>query len=547
MRGFMVALLTSSVTMSALALVYMAITPLLAKRYSVKGRYYTWLVVAMGLIIPYRPQWGNVILRVGVPVGAAAPFDQIVHAIGGGWIGNTPPAMLPLPAEGAALPPVLPGIPWWQAAAMVWFAGMAAFLAYYVIKHCRFAKMAGRWSEKVTDEQPLALLRSLKAEMGISRPVSLYQCSSIGSPMMIGIFSPRILLPDAGLAQDELRFVLRHELIHYARKDLIYKCLVLAAAAIHWFNPIVYLMAREIEIQCELSCDAETVRRSDAGVRQQYSETIIGMVKYRARLKTAISTNFCGGNRGMKKRILSIMDMGRKRTGIAIFCVMLMVTMGTGFASCSENDNPANSPGSEETAALSGPSVTVGAIIPFGGADWRVLEIREGKALVVSEKLLLKGAYHSENVAVTWGECDMRQYLNGPFYDCVFSAEEKARIVDAKVENNDNPWYGTAGGNDTIDKVFLLSLEEVLRYYGNSGELENREGGESIKNVGRIAVTQEGKAAWWWLRTPGIFYYGCGTNHSCFVCVTSTGSLSVYGEYVYSEFGGIRPALWLQL
>jgi len=130
---------------------------------------------------------------------------------------------------------------------------------------------------------------------------------------MIGFVNPRILLPKSDIEEDELRFILRHELVHYKRKDLWYKCLVLIATAIHWFNPIVYLMAEAIDILCEMSCDAEVIRSTDADTRQHYSETIIGVVKYQSKMKTALSTNFYGGKKGMKNRIFSIMDTGKKR------------------------------------------------------------------------------------------------------------------------------------------------------------------------------------------------------------------------------------------
>jgi len=162
--------------------------------------------------------------------------------------------------------------------------------------------------------------------------------------MMIGFVNPQILLPKADFTQDELRFILKHELIHYKRKDLYYKCFVLIATAIHCFNPIVYLMAQAIDVVCETSCDAEVVRSTDADMRQHYSETIIGVVKYQSKLKTALSTNFYGGKKGMKNRILSIMDTGKKKAGIAIVCCTLILTMGTGMAFAANATANSNNP-----------------------------------------------------------------------------------------------------------------------------------------------------------------------------------------------------------
>ncbi len=193
-----------------------------------------------------------------------------------------------------------------------------------------FLKLAARWGEDIADKQTLALLENLKAQMGISRKIGLQSCGSVGSPMLIGFIHPKIILPNKDFALDELRFILKHELVHFKRKDLWYKSLVLIAAAIHWFNPLIYLIVKAIDIQCELSCDAEVVRNMGADIRLSYSETIIGVVRYKSSIATAFSTNFYGGKKGMKSRIFSIMDTGKKKTGLVILCVALMLTVGTG-------------------------------------------------------------------------------------------------------------------------------------------------------------------------------------------------------------------------
>ena len=317
MQNFIITLLICSITMSALALLYMAATPLLAKRYSVSGRYYAWLIFVIGLIIPFRPRLGNPIVRVDLPGNTALPVLRL---------GNAAPVMVP---SNDALPSAVPNIQWWQIVAGVWLAGMFLFLAYHLVKHYRFLKLAARWGEDIADKQTLALLENLKAQMGISRKIGLQSCGSVGSPMLIGFIHPKIILPNKDFALDELRFILKHELVHFKRKDLWYKSLVLIAAAIHWFNPLIYLIVKAIDIQCELSCDAEVVRNMGADIRLSYSETIIGVVRYKSSIATAFSTNFYGGKKGMKSRIFSIMDTGKKKTGLVILCVALMLTVGT--------------------------------------------------------------------------------------------------------------------------------------------------------------------------------------------------------------------------
>lgn len=320
MQSFIITLLICSVTMSLLALFYMAITPLLAKRYSATYRYYTWLVIVTGLTIPFRPHFDNAIVKVDMPSNTVVPNIQV---------GNGTPVT---PHFNNILTSAFPTISLWQIAAVVWLVGVIVFLAYHAVKHYRFLKLVARWSKNITDEQTLALIQELKSQMGINKKIGLQICDSIGSPMMIGFTHPRILLPKSDFANNELCFILKHEFVHYKRKDLWYKCLVLIATAIHWFNPIVYLMAKAIDIQCELSCDEKVVRGTSADIRLYYSETIIGVVRHQSKLKTALSTNFYGGKKGMKKRIFSIMDMSKKKKGVAVLCAALLLTLGTGFA-----------------------------------------------------------------------------------------------------------------------------------------------------------------------------------------------------------------------
>lgn len=288
MQNFMITLLTCSATMSAIALLYMALTPLLSKRYSAKGRYYTWLVVVLGLIIPFRPHFGSALVNVNVPAEMALPSMQT---------GYVAPAMEQIStAQNSFAAPILSI---WQILALIWLAGALVFLLCHAVKHCRFMKLVARWSEDIPDGHiALSILEQLKTEMGIAGQISLQICPSIGSPMLVGFTRPKILLPAMDFAEEELRFILAHELVHHKRKDLYYKVLVLLATAIHWFNPAVYIAARAIDAECELSCDDEVIRSTDADTRQHYSKTILGVVKYQSRFRTALSTNFYGGKKG---------------------------------------------------------------------------------------------------------------------------------------------------------------------------------------------------------------------------------------------------------
>jgi hypothetical protein len=195
----------------------------------------------------------------------------------------------------------------------------------------------------------------------------------------------------------------------------------------------------------------------------------------------------------------------------------------------------------------------VGEIVEFGGIEWRVLELSEGKVLLLSEYVLEYRAYNEELTDVTWETCTLRSYLNGEFLNR-FSESDRARIAPTRNSNKDNQWSGIPGGNDTDDYIFLLSLEEVVRYFGDSGQLANMPGDayggiNDQYNEARIAYSAvespwgepAGIASVWWLRSPGSTSDSFGGAY-----VLGGGNIYVYGVTVLGDTG-VRPALWLNL
>ncbi len=198
----------------------------------------------------------------------------------------------------------------------------------------------------------------------------------------------------------------------------------------------------------------------------------------------------------------------------------------------------------------------IGDKIDFGDYEWRVLAIEGDKALVVTEYIIGSSPYHNVYKDVTWAECSLREYLNGEFYDG-FGMTEQARVVPVTNENLDNQWYGTKGGVDTTDRVFLLSVEEVCKYFGDSlSKLYNPGKNQRYwferkdeNNSKRIASFRgDDWGSWWWLRSPGrvgvkaVYIWGTDGN------IGMQGNNVLKGNIGDGKcIGGVRPALWLKL
>ena len=198
--------------------------------------------------------------------------------------------------------------------------------------------------------------------------------------------------------------------------------------------------------------------------------------------------------------------------------------------------------------------VTVGNYITFGAyeqdnntsnrkepIEWLVLDVQDGKALLVSKYALDCQPYNTTYTGVTWSTCTLRTWLNNTFYNNAFSTAEQSKIQTTTVKN-----YGTDGGSDTYDQVFLLSIDEVNKNtYFSSDEARKCASTAYAKAQGvwtSDTYTTTGGAAtcWWWLRSPGYGSYRAAH-------VLYGGSVSTDGYFVYISGNAVRPALWIDL
>jgi beta-lactamase regulating signal transducer with metallopeptidase domain len=221
--------------------------------------------------------------------------------------------------QAAASSAAAPTIQWFVAAFYIWIAGMAAFLAGTLARHSMLMKTLGRWSGGACGKRYTALMDGIKKELGISRKVGLQICPAVGSPTLVGCIRPRIILPDGDITDGEAYFIIKHELVHYKRRDLWTKMIALAANAIHWFNPAAYLASRAAAVQAELACDGEVVKNSGPEARRAYTWAVLNAAAKCRRQKTALTTNFYGGKKEMKDRITTIFNTKKKKAGEPLY------------------------------------------------------------------------------------------------------------------------------------------------------------------------------------------------------------------------------------
>jgi serine/threonine protein phosphatase PrpC len=196
-------------------------------------------------------------------------------------------------------------------------------------------------------------------------------------------------------------------------------------------------------------------------------------------------------------------------------------------------------------ASIERKALKVGDITEFGHYKWKLLQVEEQKRLLLITEHIIENKAFSNDMTkpVSWSNCDLRKYLNDEFLNG-FNEDEKSRIGEYSLKNESNPWFGTSAGKHTCDKIFVLSLEELVKYFGDSGQLKdknphNRNHIDDDYNYKRVC-TLNGTISSWWLRSPG-------STPSTFAIVKPEGRISLHGALVKEDNIGIRPALWMKI
>lgn len=337
MAPLIISLLQISLIMSVVAVALHLLMNTFSNSLSPKWKYYIWGIVLISFLIPFRPVILDPIVTVDVPdIGAVTPSagDTVSENVTAGEATITPSFWSQID-----IPMLILGI---------WIAGFVIFIAVVFIKHVRFMNAAKRWGDKIDSPETVKLVESTMEEMNIDSDIDVIRSKMVSVPMMAGVFKPVLFLPVYDLDEEELKYVIRHELVHYRKFDILIKFLSALANAVHWFNPLVYMMQRWIHTDCEVACDYEVTKSYEKDERIRYVETIIGVAKHEIKYKTVFSTNFYDGKKTMKKRLESVLTANKTRSALVITLVVVVIiaciTAGSALAISPEkeasNGNP---------------------------------------------------------------------------------------------------------------------------------------------------------------------------------------------------------------
>ena len=314
MNEFIKILLSLSVSGALLLLLILGLKPLYKNKFSKRWQYYIWIVVALRFLLPFTPDTTII----------GSLFEKFDTTAITNEIPTTPNVPVPADTGNSKAEPIQTNREITTAAMrepvdkyvclfFIWSALALVLFVRKVTVYQGFIQYIKAGNKEVSDIKILNLLSDCEEKLKIKTRVELSCNPLLASPMLIGFFRPRIILPVGEWEDKELSYIFVHELVHYKQRDMFYKWLIQIVVCVHWFNPFVYLLEKEVNKSCELSCDEKVISVLDDTARREYGDTLISFLKSNNLYKSSLaSVTLTEGAEQLKERLGAIMKFREK-------------------------------------------------------------------------------------------------------------------------------------------------------------------------------------------------------------------------------------------
>ena len=343
MPDIMRTVLLLSLCGTALAVLLAVLRRLLKNRLPKALFYYLWLLVLLRLALPVALPVPGLELTLPEPRSAEAVTPPVsVQAAPDGMVGQpipfdpsyvqTVPADTVITGNGLELSFQQEKTLWYRSVwtflcenfLHIWLDGAAIHFLWFAVSYFRFCRSLKQDCLPLWEHEQ-ALLEGLRGKWRVEA------CRSplAQTPMLVGLIRPRIILPETAITTLQLECILRHELTHLRRRDLLYKWFTVAVTSFHWFNPFMPWLRREIDRCCELSCDEGVIRTMTEGQRQAYGETLLALAAVHALPRTVTATTLCEEKAQLKERLVGIMKHKKFTAAILLLsCLLALLIAG---------------------------------------------------------------------------------------------------------------------------------------------------------------------------------------------------------------------------
>lgn len=214
----------------------------------------------------------------------------------------------------------------------IWVLGVIVTGIYFMYWYQRFNKTLKINLVPISKESSIQhFLRKNMRDLKLKKNVDIAFCKISISPVLIGTFKPTIVLPMSDIPYDELDMIIKHELTHYKKKDLWIKRIMLVATILHWYNPFIHLLRKEINRWCELSCDEDVVMEMSHAERKKYGVTILNSIRRSSQnlIPSFLGASFSTGSINMKNRLIKILKVKKGSKSVVVLSIVVLLVLGS--------------------------------------------------------------------------------------------------------------------------------------------------------------------------------------------------------------------------
>lgn len=324
-------LMQIGLTVSLAALVPLILRRLMKKRYPARMVCVVWAILALRLLIPVQLTLPQAPVQVMPRTSYVVQSDQTAFRQAGLPVGQNPTRWVTgtqAQTLSAADTGTVKTVDITDILLTLWLAGVIACVLWQGIGYYRLIRSLKGKSRSVERADLHTILQEQCADLVIDREIPLRVSSAADCPMLAGFIHPTLYLPDERISRTDAAFIFRHELTHYKHGDLWLKLLLLAARCLHWFNPLVHLIARFAQEDIEAACDDAVVRGHDGAYRRAYGETILRSAIAQAQKRKALVSCFGDDKKTLMRRFEGLFDKSVKKRGVALV-VMIALLVGS--------------------------------------------------------------------------------------------------------------------------------------------------------------------------------------------------------------------------
>lgn len=345
-------LMQIGLTVSLAALVPLILRRLMKKRYPARMVCVVWAILALRLLVPVQLTLPQAPVQVMPRTSYVVQSDQTAFRQAGlpvvqnptRWVTGTQAQTLSAADTGTVKTVDITDI-----LLTLWLAGVIACVLWQGIGYYRLIRSLKGTSQPVERADLHTILQEQCADLVIDREIPLRVSAAADCPMLAGFIHPTLYLPDERISRTDAVFIFRHELTHYKHGDLWLKLLLLAARCLHWFNPLVHLIARFAQEDIEAACDDAVVRGHDGGYRRAYGETILRSAIAQAQKRKALVSCFGDDKKTLMRRFEGLFDKSVKKRGVAL---VVMIALLVGSLGCVVAVGDRSTPQTTEERAL---------------------------------------------------------------------------------------------------------------------------------------------------------------------------------------------------